>query len=281
MTIPCEPDGDMAFDPSGILAHLADQEQVWTPADLIHYVRNQFGLDRRESRNLIDTLIRDNQLEYCDIHGRTCVGLSFNRPVRVSSRIVLAPPDKEIDVRPSDVVIRLNRGIAFGRGTHPTTRLCLMALTEVFAWSEKNDRPFQQALDVGTGTGVLAIALALLGTEQVRACDIDAIARDEAEKNVRLNNLETRVHIDEIMSAQTPCDLIVANLRFPTLIDLGIIFRNRLRPEGYLVVSGLRIAEKDDLISRYALLAMKPCWETCENGWCALVFNRVPKTPIE
>lgn len=278
MTIPREPEGGRVSVTTRILEHLSGQEQVCTPSDLIHYVRKQCGLDRRQSRKLIDTLVCDNQLEYCDIHGRTCVGLSFNRPVRVSSRIVLMPPDIVIDAKPSDVVIRLNRGIAFGRGTHPTTRLCLIALTEVFAWSEKNEQRFLNALDVGTGTGVLAIAMALLGTDQVWACDIDAIARDEADKNVRLNGLELCIHIDETLSAETPCDLIVANLRFPTLIDLGANFKNRLRSEGYLVVSGLRIEEKDDLISRYAHLTLKPRWEACDNGWCALVFSRAEIT---
>ncbi|GAB6096319.1 hypothetical protein JCM14469_25720 [Desulfatiferula olefinivorans] len=260
---------------SRILTHLSVQERMWTPSDLIRYVRDQSGLDYRRSRRLIDDLIRDNQLEYLDLYGRTCVGLSFNRKVRVSSRIVLCPPEIRVDAARTEVVIRLNKGISFGRGTHPTTRLCLAALDEV-----STRKRFNHALDVGTGTGVLAVAMALLGAELVLGTDIDAVARNEADENVRLNALEHRILIDDTIPPEMCFDLIAANLRFPTLIDMGRFFRDRLTPDGVLVISGFRVEEKGQLISRYDRLGMTPSGETCENGWCALELGHSKNTPI-
>lgn len=256
-----------------ILGFVEAQDRVLTPSDLVREIKIKTGFDRKDIHTRIQILVSTGELEYQDLFGRTCLSISFSRPVHVSTRVVLKPPDIPYTLNSHDVVVSLTKGIAFGRGTHPTTRLSILALTFLYDVLDKNKITVKRSLDVGTGTGVLAIVSALLGSEVVYACDIDSVAINEAEENIRINHLDHKIHISDSMGGWQPSDLLIANLRFPTLISLQPTFMSLLHPKGHLVLSGIKIEEKEKVIDYYEHDSMKLVWEKSHGGWCALVLK--------
>lgn len=112
----------------------------------------------------------------------------YFKPIRITERLTIKPTWEEYEPHRDELIIELDPGMAFGTGTHPTTALCLRML-------EKIVRPGQQIIDVGTGSGVLAIAAAKLGAEHVLALDLDPVAVSSAQENVRLNGLHSRITV--------------------------------------------------------------------------------------
>jgi ribosomal protein L11 methyltransferase len=138
------------------------------------------------------------------------------QPVAVGRRFIIAPPWSEVAEAPDRIIIRIEPGMAFGTGTHETTRLCLAAIEKYF------DR--ESFLDVGTGTGILAIAAARLSpTARIEACDTDADAIVIARENARLNQVAERIDfsvgtVDETATASA--DLVCANLTADVIVPL-------------------------------------------------------------
>jgi len=159
---------------------------------------------------------------------------------RVGRRLVVVPAWHEYSPEPDDVVIVLDPGMAFGTGLHPTTQMCLMAV-------EDRLRPGTRVLDLGTGSGILALAAAKLGAADVLALDTDAVAVTAARANVAANRAEAMIRVEpgsiETLSSET-FDLILANILAPVIIRLvegGLA--SHLRPGGLLVAAGI-IAEQ-------------------------------------
>ena len=156
---------------------------------------------------------------------------------RVGARTVIRPPWRDYAPAPGDVVIDLDLGAAFGNGLHPSTQLCLVALEERVA-------PGMRALDVGTGSGVLAIAAARHGAASVDALDVEPAAVATARENVARNELLDRVRVavgtvertDEFAGRY---DLVVANILAPVIIRLAPALVAALAPGGRLLASGI------------------------------------------
>ena len=143
-------------------------------------------LDALRIYDLPSSTLRDMQLR--EVEDRDWLGewKKSWQPVRVGRRFIIAPPWSEIAEDPDRVIIRIEPGMAFGTGTHETTRLCLAAIEKYFAGGS--------FLDVGTGTGILAIAAAKLHpAARIEACDTDAEAVEIAIENARLNGVAGRV----------------------------------------------------------------------------------------
>ena len=186
------------------------------------------------------------------------------RPVEVG-RFIIAPPWSEAPAPDDHLVIRINPGMAFGTGTHETTRLCLKAIEKYYAGGS--------FLDVGTGTGILAIAAAKLAPdESIIGCDTDAEAIDIARENARLNDVENRIDfrvgtIDE----ETPsADLVCANLTAPVIVELlpsllGVTC-------GRLVLSGILETQFEMVHARLVEQAATVNEIMQDNEWLALVI---------
>lgn len=198
---------------------------------------------------------------------------------RIGKRIVIQPSWEEYAPEPNDVVLNLDPGMAFGTGGHPTTRLCLQALEDYLL-------PGVVVADVGTGSGILAIASAKLGASLVHATDIDIVAREAALKNVAHNHLEERVHIEEMEEFESlarECDLIVANIVAQIVIDLVPSILPRLNSGGYFIASGIveeyyeRVKEACEALGLVHLETRK------EDIWVCLVFKKPSEkeTPSE
>ena len=160
---------------------------------------------------------------------------------------------------------------------HATTRLSVCALDALLAGQGGVNPLPARGIDIGTGSGVLAIVAARLGVKQVVALDIDPCARKEAADNIALNDLSHSVVVfDGHLEAVTgPVSLVIANLRLPTLKRYAPRIEALVEPGGAMVFSGIRENEAPGLAQVYG--AMGDCvWEKVEGGWCAMVFIRKP-----
>jgi ribosomal protein L11 methyltransferase len=155
--------------------------------------------------------------------------------LHLGQRIVIKPSWRDYAPQPGEVVLELDPGMAFGTGLHPTTRLCLEAL-------ERYIRPGVRVLDVGTGSGILALAAARLGAASVLALDISSVAIEAAQANVRANGLEERITVrfGSLEESSNECyDLVVANIIARVIADLAPALVGALIPGGVLIASGI------------------------------------------
>ncbi|MEW5762110.1 MAG: 50S ribosomal protein L11 methyltransferase [Bacillota bacterium] len=163
----------------------------------------------------------------------------FYRPFRVGQRLVVRPPWEECPALPGDLVLVIYPGTAFGCGTHPTTQMCLEAL-------EKHVSSGMRVCDVGTGSGILAVAAALLGAGGVVAVDNDPVAVRLARENVARNGLGEVVEVREghlLDGVAGPFDLVVANITAAVLVGLARPAARVLAPGGLFIAGGI-IREK-------------------------------------
>jgi len=158
---------------------------------------------------------------------------AFFPVLRISRRLVICPAWRSCRARAGEAVIRLDPGMAFGTGQHPTTLMCLRALEETV-------QPGAAVLDLGTGSGILALAAARLGAASVLALDSDRQAVRAARENVRLNGLEAVVRVEDgtVDGARGCFDVIAANISVPVIIELAGAMAVALKPGGVLIASG-------------------------------------------
>jgi len=159
--------------------------------------------------------------------------------LHVGQRVVIKPTWLSYSPSPDETIIELDPGMAFGTGLHPTTRQCLLAL-------EEHLRPGMSVLDLGSGSGILAIAAAKLGAGAVLALDTDPTAVEVARANVRANGVQHQVTVahGSLPTAQGTFDLVLVNILAHVIIELiaqGLI--NRLKAGGIIVTAGI-IAEQ-------------------------------------
>ena len=187
------------------------------------------------------------------------------QPVEVGERFIIAPPWAEISDDRNRIVIRIEPGMAFGTGTHETTRLCLVAIEKYFAGGS--------FLDVGTGTGILAIAAARMFPDaRVEACDTDADAITIASENARLNGVAEKItfRIGTVAETTSSADLVCANLTadviatmLPSLVSVTC---------GHLVLSGILDAQLEALRVRMLECGVSDPCEIMQDGeWIAII----------
>jgi ribosomal protein L11 methyltransferase len=155
-------------------------------------------------------------------------------------RLVVRPAWREYEPRPGDVVISLDPGMAFGTGQHPTTRMCLAAMQE--------RGPLSRVLDLGCGSGILAIAAIALGAESVLATDTEDQAVSATIANVALNGMqdriETRAGSIDVVQNEGPFDCILANINAAAVTALAAAMAAEMKPGGWLAAGGV-IAERE------------------------------------
>lgn len=173
------------------------------------------------------------------------------------------------DAAASVGVLRLVDSPAFGSGSHPTTALCLDALAD-----EVSVAPPNRVLDVGTGSGILALAALLMGVPSAVALDLDAAALEAATVNARLNGLADRLHLlrggPEALHGGWP--LVLANILAAPLIDMAPALVRRVAHRGRLIVSGVSVAMAPEVARAYAHLGMQQIQADVREGWTCLVL---------
>ena len=204
----------------------------------------------------------------------------------VGERIVIAPAWEEYAPAPEEVVIRLEPGMAFGTGLHPTTRLCLEALEIVVT-------PESTVLDVGTGSGVLAIAAAKMGVRSVLAMDADPVAVSVAQKNVVMNGVDELVilrhaslpGVDAVprhflvdgsldLVERDQFSLVLVNILAPVIIGMAPALGQRLTPDGHVIAAGLIESQESEVRDAFGAQGLGVVKRTQEKDWVGLVARR-------
>jgi ribosomal protein L11 methyltransferase len=226
---------------------------------------------------MIASLIETGQLCYTSHFGNSFIEISYDRPQAISDHVVIKPPSSSFKAPPGQWVVSLGRGASFGGGEHPTTRMAIQLIDEILHLPSSQERcQIYKAVDIGTGSGVLAIVAARLGVGLVCGIDSDPCAVFEAKENVRLNHLEERVNIcDDDLSAITgPYDLVFANLRAPTLFGLRPALVTKTATDCVLIFSGLKSDETRPLCDHYEKEGYLLHQKRSEKGWSAICLAR-------
>lgn len=174
----------------------------------------------------------------------------YYEPARITSDLTIVPSWTDYEATAGEKIIKLDPGMAFGTGTHPTTKMSLFALSQVLRGGET-------VIDVGTGSGVLSIASSLLGAKEIFAYDLDDVAVRVAQENIDMNPGMENIHVaagDLLKGVTQEADVIVANILADILIHLTDDAYRLVKDEGYLIMSGI-IAEKLDTVLEAAYSA--------------------------
>jgi ribosomal protein L11 methyltransferase len=168
----------------------------------------------------------------------------YYNPVKISEKFTIVPTWEVYEPVSSDeLIIELDPGMAFGTGTHPTTVMCIQAL-------EKYVKPGDMVIDVGTGSGILSIAAAMLGAKSIRALDLDPVAVDSAKLNVKLNKVQHIVTVSQnnlLDYIDERANIIVANILAEIILRFVDDAYRLLEKDGYFIASGIIQAKKQEV----------------------------------
>lgn len=198
-------------------------------------------------------------------------------PQKIGQRLVIVPTWREYQAVDGDLQVRLDPGMAFGTGLHATTRLCLCAVERLF-------EPGWRVLDVGTGSGILSVAAALLGARQVHALDVDPVAVDVARHNVSLNGVGDAVSV-ALGTLGTPArgapvhekagyDLVLVNILAGVIARMAPALSEALATGGLCVASGIIEEQADTVVEALERQGLSIEERLDEEGWVALIARR-------
>lgn len=189
----------------------------------------------------------------------------YFKPVRVGRHFLIKPTWEEAEVGDGVVTIEIDPGMAFGTGTHPTTTLCLEAI-------EEHVGEGLEVFDIGTGSGILAVAAAKLGA-RVQAGDIDSMAVRIARENVDLNGVTGKVRLEagnlgEVFNGQA--DVVIANIIADVIIELLPQLPALLKPEGLFIASGIIDARAEEVVEKMEAAGLSCTGRLEDSGWVLL-----------
>jgi ribosomal protein L11 methyltransferase len=192
----------------------------------------------------------------------------------IGKRLVIRPSWREYTPKDGEVVLTLDPGMAFGTGLHPTTRMCLEQV-------EQRIRPGMKVLDVGTGSGILAIAAAKLGAESVYAIDNSSVAVESTLANAEMNGLSERIQVvlgvlDEAEATRMTgqYDFVIANIIAHIIGSIAPQLARVVSPTGVLVVSGIIEARLHDAEDPLLAAGLELVEQVMIDDWLALVYRR-------
>lgn len=254
--------------------------EVDGPVRVVAYLAEQPGIDEtmraaEEALGHLDAIWPIHAIEYRSIDDSDYADAwkAHYHTFRVGRRFVVKPEWEDFTSEPDDVIIELDPGVAFGTGHHPTTQMCLRALEEAHVAGAN-------VLDLGTGSGILAIGAAKLGAAHVLALDIDSLAVSAARKNVAANGLSDRIRVEEGSLpldaavagsyAGHRFDVVIANIIARVIVDLADHLADALAPNGTLIASGIIDERADEALARFATCGLRSTILR-EGDWVTLI----------
>ncbi len=192
----------------------------------------------------------------------------YFKPQRVSDFVVIKPTWEPYTPASDETVVEIDPGMAFGTGTHETTRMCIALIEE---YMQAGDF----VLDVGCGSGILAVAAAKLGAGSVLALDLDSVAVETAQKNVALNCMESKVSVirSDILSAvpaESRYNIVVANIIADVVIELNASILKYMKKPGIYICSGIIRDRLDDVLSSLKKNGLRVIKVSNMGEWCAI-----------
>jgi ribosomal protein L11 methyltransferase len=196
----------------------------------------------------------------------------YYHPVKISERFTIVPTWEDYTpVHTDELIIELDPGMAFGTGTHPTTVMCIQALERTV---NKGDR----IIDVGTGSGVLSIAAALLGAEQISALDLDEVAVTTARENVELNRVQHVVEVSKnnlLEGIDVTVDGIVANILAEVIVRFTDDAAKIVKKDGYFIASGIIQQKKQEVKDSLIKAGFEITETLLMEDWVALIAKKI------
>lgn len=203
------------------------------------------------------------------------------KPFRVGRRLVVKPTWEEYAASGDDIILEIDPGMAFGTGSHATTKLCLEAIEGICLgtapFTDRGPDMPGSCLDVGTGSGILGIGAIRLGLATATGIDIDPEAVTVARENAALNGVAGQFSLAATPLAQVSgtFDIVVANILAEELVRLAALLVERTTPGGYLILSGI-LTEKEALVDAgFSLFGLTPLPPAREGEWSCLVYRRI------
>lgn len=189
--------------------------------------------------------------------------------LHLGERVVIKPSWRAYTPAPGEVVLEMDPGLAFGTGLHPTTQLCLLA---VEAWVT----PGMHVLDVGAGTGILALAAAKLGAAEVLAVDTDPNAVEVARRNAHANAVTAQVQLrhGSLEAVEGQFDLVLANILAPVIVSLAEGLAAHLRTGGILVTSGILVEQVDEVRAALEAHGLRVIETQQQGEWAAVLAKK-------
>ena len=242
---------------------------VFVPADKSHAPQLELIRTRLSEQGLLEsaTLCIDG------VHEQDWANAwrAYYKPLHIGERMVIVPAWEEYEAEPHEIVVRMDPGMAFGTGSHETTRLVIGLL-------EKYTKPDCRMLDVGCGSGILAICAAKLGAGDCRAYDIDPTAVRVANENVLSSGLSNvRCEVSDLLrqvDASEPYDLITANIVADIIIRMTPDVGKYMHDGTVLLASGIIVERADDVAAALQAHHLRIVERVEDNGWCAMAIMK-------
>lgn len=196
----------------------------------------------------------------------------YYKPLKLTERIIIKPSWEAYEKQDSEIVIELDPGMAFGTGTHETTQMCAALLDEFV-------KPEDRVMDIGCGTGILAIIAVKLGAQRVAALDVDPMAVRITEENSVMNgvshHIEASVGILQDYPKGIQADIIVANIIASVIVDLADVIPQYLKAGGTFITSGIIRERRDEVIKAYEAIGLSPLIIKEMGEWVGMAFKEV------
>ena len=195
------------------------------------------------------------------------------KPFRLGKHMVVRPSWETCETGPGDHVIEIDPGMAFGTGTHETTGMCVELV-------EKHVRPGDFCIDIGTGTGILAIAAAHMGAARVLATDLDPVAVRVAAENVAINGFAEKIEVrcgdllSAVDDASRGADVVIANIIADVIIGLAAPVRPFIREGGVFICSGIAVNRLEDVLDALKAAGYGVLDAVTKGEWSAVAARR-------
>ena len=192
------------------------------------------------------------------------------KPFRLGQHMVIKPSWETIETEPGDHIIEIDPGMAFGTGTHETTGMCVELV-------EKYVKPGDTAIDIGTGTGILAIAAAHMGASRVLATDLDAVAVRVARENVKNNGFEGTIEMrcgDLLEVVDEQADVVIANIIADVIIGLAAPVKPHVADGGVFICSGIAVNRLEDVLAALGAAGYQVLDTRVQGEWAAVASRK-------
>lgn len=221
----------------------------------------EFGFDKGEGSVYV---VKVNEGDWENIWKQ------YYKPTKIGERIVVKPIWESYEVKNDEIVVELDPGMAFGTGTHETTRMCMKSL-------EKYTKKDSTVFDIGTGSGILAISAAKLGAKHVVAVDLDPVAVDSAKKNVGYNNISNIevLHGDLMEVVNGKAEIVVANIIADVIIFLVEGVKEFLNKDGYFITSGIILAKVDEVVEKFKQCGFEIVEVIRDGEWACVIGKNI------